>query len=209
MNLHDYISKQLKDQEELVRIVRRHPIVLVPGIGAGTILVLFDFFLIAWWFQHRLWGVLGWLGLLVIGAVLIIRAIYVWSHNAMAVTTQRIVDVNQRGFFERHVAEAPYETIQDVRYTVKGLWPTLFHFGTIIVQTAGTTTNLELSGVKNPVELQQEISDLQRQASPNTGDELSASELVAMVERLKKHLGPDGVQRLLDSSPGRHAQTGD
>ncbi|MBI5467114.1 MAG: PH domain-containing protein [Candidatus Kerfeldbacteria bacterium] len=206
MNLHDYISKQLKDQEELVRIVRRHPIVLVPGIGFGTLLVLVDFFLIAWWFQYRLWGVSGWLFMLIVGGLVIARTIYVWSHNAMAITTRRIVDINQRGFFERHVAEAPYETIQDVRYTVKGLWPTIFHFGTIIVQTAGTTTNLELTGVKHPVELQQEISDLQRQVNP-AGDELSASELVAMVERLKKHLGPDGVQRLLNTSPTRHGET--
>ncbi len=201
MNIQEYISKQLKEREELVRIVRRHPAVLVPPIGLGVALIIIDFFLLAWWFQHHWWGVAGWLAGLVIGGLLVARAIYVWSNNALAVTTQRVIDIDQRGFFERHVAEAPYEKIQDIRYTIKGVWPTILQFGTVIVQTAGTTTNLELSAVRRPVELQQEISEMQRRAGGSSGGSVSATELVDVVEQLKNNLGPSGVERLLRRPP--------
>lgn len=201
MNIQEYINKQLKEREELVRIVRRHPAVLVPPVGFGAAIIMVDFFLLAWWFQHHWWGVAGWLAGLIFGGLLVVRAIYVWSHNALAVTTQRVIDIDQRGFFERHVAEAPYDKIQDIRYTIKGVWSTILQFGTIIVQTAGATTNLELSAVRRPVELQQEISELQRRAGGPSGGDLSATELVGVVEQLKQTLGPDGVERLLRKPP--------
>lgn len=201
MNIDDYLSKQLQDGETVVRIVRGHPITLGAPVAFGGVLMLADFFLLAWWFGHHGWGVLGFTVVMAIGVFLIIRGIYVWRHNVLAVTNRRVIDIDQHGFFERNVAEAPYEKIQDVRYTIRGLWPTIFHFGTIILQTAGNTTNLELAAVEHPVELQQLISDLQRQAKADQPGAVSAAELVSVVERLKNELGPEGVSKILRKSP--------
>lgn len=206
MNITDYISKQLQAGEEVVTVVRRHPATLIPGLLLGGGLTLIDFFLVAWWFRHGGWGVIGFLLLLVVGTILVIRTIFIWSHNAMAVTTHRVIDIDQRGMFERNVAEATYDKVQDVRYTVRGLWSTLFHFGTIVVQTAGNTTNLELEAVRNPVELQQIITDTQRRRQSAQPDDVSATELLKVVDRLKRDLGPDGLDRLLRQRNSPHGQ---
>lgn len=197
MNITDYLNRQLQEREELVLVVRRHPATLIPGVGFGGLLILLDFFLLAWWFKHDLWGTIGFSVMGIIGIILVSRTIYVWANNALAITTRRVIDIDQRGFFERNVAEASYDKVQDVRYTIRGLWSTLFRFGTIIVQTAGSTTNLELESVSHPADLQQLITETQRRSQPDRPEDLSAAELLNVVDRLKRELGPDGVERLM------------
>ncbi len=200
MNISEYLSKQLQPGEDLVQVVRRHPATMTPSVGGGALLILLDFFFIAWWFRHHQWGAIGFVVMAVVGILLIIRGVYLWSHNVLAVTTKRVIDIDQRGLFERNVAETTYEKIQDVRYTIRGLWPTLLHFGTIVVQTAGTTTNLELNAVQHPVELQRLISDLQHQSQAKPNQDLTATELLGVVDRLKQELGEEGVAKLLENS---------
>lgn len=197
MNISDYLTKQLQSGEEVERIVRSHPMTLFPAVGSGTLLVLIDFFLLAWWFRHHGWGVIGFALVVVFGVVIIVRGIYVWRNNVLVVTNQRVIDIDQHGFFERNVAEAGYEKIQDVRYTIRGLWPTLFRFGTIVVQTAGETTNIELQAVQHPVDVQRLITDLQRQSRPQATNDMTAAELLTVVDRLKQELGPEKIERLL------------
>lgn len=209
MNINEYLTKQLKDGEEVVEIVRRYAGVLVPPLVGSVLLFLLDFFLLAWWFRHDGWGVLGFVFFLVLSVVWAIRAYYVWSLNILAVTTLRIIDINQRGFFERHVAEATYEKIQDVRYTIRGFWQTLFSFGTIVVQTAGATTNLELSNVRHPVEIQRLIADVQARAGGRATEPVTADELVQAVGRLKQAVGKEQFNQLLakKQTPPKEDQT--
>lgn len=192
MNISDYLSKQLQPGEEVIRIVRRHKITMSSGVGLGSVLILTDFFLIAWWFQHRSWGGLAFTLMAMLAIWIIIRSVYLWQHNVLAITNRRIIDIDQRGWFERNVAEAPIEKIQDVRYTIRGLWPTIFRFGTIVIQTAGSETNLELEAVQHPVELQQLILDLQRHVQHSASGDLTGAELVEMIKRVNAALGPGG-----------------
>ncbi len=201
MNISDYLTKQLQSGEDLIRVVRRHPATLFPSVGLGSFIILLDFFLVTWWFRHHQWGVIGFSLVVVFGIIVLVRGIYSWSHNVLAVTSDRVIDINQHGFFERNVTEATYDKIQDVRYTIRGLWPTLFRFGTIVVQTANATTPLELADVQHPAELQQLITDIQRQSTAQRGNgNVTAAELLHVVDRLKREIGPEGVDRVLRQS---------
>ena len=53
------------------------------------------------------------------------------------ITTERIIDVEQKGLFNRHIAEVPLQHVQDVTIEVKGIIETFLKFGTIRIQTAG------------------------------------------------------------------------
>jgi len=205
MNITKYITRQLKEKEELANVVHQHWLVIIPLAGAGAVLVLLDFFLISWWFSHHWWGALGWLVVLVVGGLLVARAIYTWSRNVFALTNQRVISVDQRGFFEHHVAEATYDKIRDVSYSIRGFWPTVCHFGTINLQTGGSEQGLSLRAVADPVRLQQEIYDLQRRANPSNND-LTAAELVGVVDKLKRELGEEGIQRLINRQSRDHAE---
>ena len=198
--MYDQLSKQLHEKEEIVRVVRRAGITLVPSIGFGAFLILLDFFLIAWWFQFRTWGPVGFTAVLVLAFGLGARGWYIWSKNILAITNQRVIDMNQHGMFQRTVAETTYDKIQDVRYTIKGVWQTMFRFGAIVIQTAGNATTLELTNIKNPLEIQQEIMTIQRQLGATAKTDVSAAELLGLVERLKTKLGAETFQRLVDGA---------
>ncbi len=53
------------------------------------------------------------------------------------ITTERIIDVEQKGLFNRHMGEIPLQHVQDVTIEVKGIIETFLKFGTIRIQTAG------------------------------------------------------------------------
>lgn len=164
MSIDEYLSTQLQPGERLLGTARRHPILLFPAIALGTLLVVADFFLIAWWFRYGLYGAIGF-GLVMAIAILIIgRAAFVWRMNVFAVTSRRVIDIDQHGFFERNVSEAAHEKIQDVRYSIKGLWATMFQFGTVTVQTAGSSVTIDADGIHHPVDLQRQITDAQQHA---------------------------------------------
>lgn len=187
MWLDDYFSKHLKEGEEPIRVVRRYGLTVVPALVVSGLAVLVDFFLLAWWIQWRGWGLVGFGIVMVIALAWGARAIYVWSRNVLILTSHRIIDIDQHGWWHRTVAEAPYQKIQDVRYTTRGIWETMFHFGTVIIQTAGNTTNLELTRVHDPMHLQQQITDLQQTVDTKAGDRTSLS---SAIDALRNALGP-------------------
>lgn len=197
MNIEDYLNTHLKDGERFIRMVRPHVAMVLPGVVTGTLLMIIDFFLVAWWFQHRTWGAWGFVALLVIAAFIMFRSLFIWRMNLLIVTTHRVIDMEQRGLLDRHVTEAPFEKIQDVKYSIRGLWSTIFQFGTITVQTAGQDA-LDLRFVVKPVELQRELAELQQRRSSSTGA-LSATELVTMVGRMKQQLTPEQMKQLFKS----------
>lgn len=53
------------------------------------------------------------------------------------ITNSRIIDVEQRGLFNRLISEIPLKHVQDVTIEVKGFVETFLKFGRIRIQTAG------------------------------------------------------------------------
>lgn len=53
------------------------------------------------------------------------------------VTTERIIDIEQRGLFSREISEVPLANVQDITIEVHGIVETFLKFGTIRIQTAG------------------------------------------------------------------------
>lgn len=53
------------------------------------------------------------------------------------ITNSRIIDVEQKGLFNRQISEIPLQHVQDVTIEVKGFIETFLKFGRIRIQTAG------------------------------------------------------------------------
>ena len=66
------------------------------------------------------------------------------------VTSERILDIRQEGFFSRTIAEQKIFRIQDVTSEVKGIIPTILHYGDVHVQTAGTVQRFHFDDVPYP-----------------------------------------------------------
>lgn len=83
-----------------------------------------------------------------------------WFYNVFIVTTERIVDIDYSDIVVHNIAITNLNHIEDVNYTQSGFIPTLFNYGDVFVQTAGTERNFEALAVPKPREATHIIGDL-------------------------------------------------
>lgn len=81
--------------------------------------------------------------------------------DAWIVTNERIINIEQRGFFSRDVSELKLTKIQDVTSEIVGVIPTLFDYGNIYVQTAGEKEHFTFYQIPNPNHVKNVIVGLQ------------------------------------------------
>ena len=140
---------------------------------------IFVFFIQSHWLYTRYqeWinsGILLWFG---IGIFWILYLVYEWFFDVCVVTDQRIIDIDQQGFFHQKVSEAGLSKVQDVIYEIRGFIQTFFNFGDVTVYTAGNDEGFTFENVHEPQKVHQkllaiieEFSDAQE--SPVTTREL-------------------------------------
>ncbi len=71
--------------------------------------------------------------------VLLLFAFLLWADyylDVWIVTSQRIIDIEQKSLFHRVISEIPMKRIQDVTIEINGVIETLLKFGDLRVQTA-------------------------------------------------------------------------
>lgn len=156
-------DNQRKD-EEIILLSRRHPWVLAKTglIIVGIILIVLIAFLS--------FGA-SFTSSIVLVAALIFIIIYcfirwfVYTNDIYILTNQRIINIDQGGFFTRRVSEAELENIQNVTYEIKGPTRSFLNFGNILIATAGSDNpGLTLKNVENPHFVQEKIINLQKKS---------------------------------------------
>jgi uncharacterized membrane protein YdbT with pleckstrin-like domain len=93
------------------------------------------------------------LGLLIYGFVDYYLDVYI-------LTDKRIVDIRQNGFFKREIAELNLHQVQDVNAEVNGIFPTILHYGNVLIQTAAEKNNFLFGCVPHPYGISKKIIDL-------------------------------------------------
>lgn len=66
------------------------------------------------------------------------------------ITNERIINIEQEGFFSRTISDLRLFRVQDVTSEVKGVLPTMFGYGEVYVQTAGEQNRFNFEQVPNP-----------------------------------------------------------
>lgn len=67
------------------------------------------------------------------------------------ITNERVIDVNQRNFWNRQVDSLFLYRVQNVETEVDGVFGTLFGFGTVSVESAGAELNrIRMQGLSHP-----------------------------------------------------------
>jgi uncharacterized membrane protein YdbT with pleckstrin-like domain len=199
--------KNLKPDERIIGIVRRYGLTYFWVGLICLLLIVGPFFFIVPLFQRKPWGVIVFAIVLSIGFFWSLRLFITWYYNYFLITSQRVIILKQKGFFERTISEAEYGKIQDVSYQFKGFFQTLFHYGTIRIQTV---SSLELNKIHRPERIQDLIATLQtefqrtqkgkEESRPLTAEEalprLSSQELVKIVKEAKEKLGKEVFDRM-------------
>lgn len=140
----------LEPGEQVVVVVRKHPIGIV-GIYIEALvglLVVFGLFLaIAPDFfngvSDHAYKVL--VGIIVFGLAVLVFflfiATYVYRQSRLIVTDRSLVQILQKSLFIRKISRLSMSNVEAVAAEERGMLSTIFDYGTITVQTAGTLEN--------------------------------------------------------------------
>lgn len=83
------------------------------------------------------------------------------------ITSERIIDIKQQGFFSRIISEQKLSQIQDVTSETHGIIPTLLKYGNVFVQSAGTQQRFSFFQIPNPDQIRDLIIKLSQSKKPN------------------------------------------
>lgn len=150
----------LKPSEQIVATARRYLLTAAPWFALAAGLILAPFFFMFWLFAQGVWGAAVFVASVAIAAFVLFRTLWLWQRNTFYVTNDRVIDVDQRGFFNRIVSEAPYEKVHDISYRIEGVLQTAFGYGTVVVQTASGNVHLDIPRIRHPERIQAMLTDL-------------------------------------------------
>jgi len=69
------------------------------------------------------------------------------------------VDVDVHGILIREITETRLELVEDISYKQIGFIPSLFDYGEVHIQTAGSQQNIEFDKAPNPAKIAEIIGD--------------------------------------------------
>ena len=83
-----------------------------------------------------------------------------WYFNVGIVTDRRVIDVDFHQILYKEVTVARLKKIEDITVKSGGYFASLFDYGTVFVQTAGTEANVEFMNIPYPSQVVQQINKL-------------------------------------------------
>lgn len=150
---------QLED-EEVLFVFRKHPIVMRKGLIISMIAILLGTVpaLIKPEMSYFFGGLAGGLVL----ALIVFSPSWIsWFYSVFIVTDQRLIQITQKGLFHRSVVDLSLSQIQMVNYEVAGIQQTLLGFGTIMMQTY--VGDLVIHDVHHPAKIQKKVLSVLRE----------------------------------------------
>ena len=139
----------LLPDEKVVNIYRQTEAVLFKPV-----LIIFALIYFPWYFLIKYELVSNFERLLLFWTFLVliygIHTYLVWLLNAYIVTDKRLINIAHKSIINKRVVETPLERILNVSFQIKGVWQSLFKFGTVEVQAAGLSDPLSLKNVSQP-----------------------------------------------------------
>ena len=92
-----------------------------------------------------------------LGLVLFFYHWMMWYFTVYIVTTERLRQVTQKGFFGKDVIELRLSKIQNISYNIPGFTGELFKYGTIVIKTF--VGDLVINKVEHPDEIYEKLQD--------------------------------------------------
>lgn len=145
--------------EHIVLIVRRHWIMYIQYILASL------FFLFLPYFFYGVIAETTTFLSLVFGSSTIALSIGVfafvrWFYNVNIITDCRVVDIDFTNVVSHTMSEAKLGKIVDITHKQVGFIGSIFDIGTVYIQTAGSTPQIDFNQVPRPREVQDILYDL-------------------------------------------------
>ncbi len=151
---------ELKPREEIVKIVNESFVPHLPKFSFILLWLVAPFFFLFPLFRMGTIGVVLFFLLFGSGLFVAYRIFFCWTRTVFIITDRRIIDVEQGGFFDRVVTEAPFHKIDEASYRVKGFFPTMFRYGVVRLHLRGSAADIQFKHVLKPDQVHNLINDL-------------------------------------------------
>jgi hypothetical protein len=155
-----YFADQM-DDEEVQYVFRKHPVVMRKGLVVGMVIILLSTVPVAikptlgfgWFF--------GSIGIGFVVALLFFAPSWIsWYYSIFILSDQRLIQITQKGLFNKAVVDMQLSQIQMVNYQIAGLQETMLGFGTLVMQTY--MGDLVVHDVHHPAKTQKKILEVLR-----------------------------------------------
>jgi len=161
------MPKQFEGQhedEEVLFIFRHHIIKIRKAFYMLAIPFLIASIPVLVWPENtsNLWVAFGGLG---VGLLLFFYHWLGWYFSIFIVTTQRLRQITQKGFFNRSVIDLGLSKIQNISYNIPGFTASVFGFGTLVVQTY--VGDLYLDKIEHPSKIYNDLTNVIKQYGNN------------------------------------------
>lgn len=148
--------------ERVILLLRAHPFTQIPWVVNTGFLVLLlivsDFFLPLVLSGPQI------VFINVFSIVFILSYAWInflhWFFNVGLVTNERIVDIDFSQIIYKEVTATKLEKVEDVTSKSAGYFGSLFNYGDVFVQTAGTEVNIEFIEIPRPGDVVGIINEL-------------------------------------------------
>lgn len=163
---HKYFEDQL-DNEKMLLMFRKHPIVMRNGLVLASVgLILGPIYVTILTYARpnnpptMQFFFMSLFISFIISGILFFPSWLTWYFSVYALTDKRLMQIKQKGFFNRSLVDISNDQISMVNYEIKGFQETLLGFGTITVQTY--VGELVIKDVGHPKKIHKELTSLLR-----------------------------------------------
>ena len=154
----------IEDGEEVYLLLRSHPFTQI-----GWILSSIFFFIVLFILNFFIQSFFNLGQILIMNLFSIIFILsYIWFNvlnwyfNVGIVTSIRVIDIDFYAILYKEITIAQLEKIEDITVKSGGYFESIFDYGSIFIQTAGTEENIEFINVPHPTDAVQLINKLLR-----------------------------------------------
>lgn len=145
--------------ENIVLIVRRHWIVYLPYMLTTVILFVLPI-LLSSLVESKTTLFAIFFASIATALSVSVFAFVKWFYNVNIITDQRVLDLDFTSVVSHSLAEARLEKIVDVTHKQIGVVGSVFDVGTVFIQTAGSTPEIQFCNILRPRKVQDVIYDL-------------------------------------------------
>lgn len=124
----------------VVPLLERLGVIAVSTLSVPTLMTLW-----------ALWGLMAW--------TIFWQFWTTYYMDIWVVTNKRIIDIDYERLFDRSIHVLELTKVQDISTRVQGILGTLFKYGSVIVQTAGTQDQFIIDQIADPEHLRDVISE--------------------------------------------------
>lgn len=155
---------KLNENEYIISVSRRYWFILFSKFLTGLFLFILPAFIyLLWSFATPLTPLSSWpietiAPFFIFGIA--IYYLFLWLYFCIVfldyyldiwiVTNMRILDIEQKGLFNREIAECYISKIQDLTVEIKGIIPTFLNYGDLRIQTAAEKREFVFQEIENP-----------------------------------------------------------